>query len=197
MGRIQSYSVHTTTGRPITLRTAEESDAQALIAYQLHADQTSEHRITLPHERDTSIDNQQRWLRDMLKARNSLSVIAVDSDSERIVGFINFRGNERSRLAHTGHIGISIHADLRGHGIGSALIRAVLDWARATPDIEKVCLDVFETNTAARRLYERLGFREEFRREKAIKLAPGRYIDDFQMYQWVKGPQSHETPAAL
>jgi len=45
----------------------------------------------------------------------------------------------------------------RGHGVGEALVAAVIDWARKR-DATAVRLWVTETNPHARALYERLGF---------------------------------------
>ena len=45
----------------------------------------------------------------------------------------------------------------RGHGVGVALIDAVLGWAKTT-DADAVHLWVNEANATARRLYERCGF---------------------------------------
>ena len=50
-----------------------------------------------------------------------------------------------------------VRPEARGHGVGEALIAAVLDWARAR-NATSVHLWVTETNKAARLLYERCGF---------------------------------------
>jgi GNAT superfamily N-acetyltransferase len=47
--------------------------------------------------------------------------------------------------------------EARGHGVGEALIAAVLDWAGAR-NATSVHLWVTETNKPARLLYERCGF---------------------------------------
>ena len=52
---------------------------------------------------------------------------------------------------------LAVDADLRGQGIGSALLAAVEGRARAS-GIRRLSLDVVDTNPHARRLYERLGF---------------------------------------
>lgn len=53
--------------------------------------------------------------------------------------------------------GIVVRADSRGRGIGTALLRGVVEVARAT-GARTIRLDVVDTNPGARRLYERLGF---------------------------------------
>ncbi len=53
--------------------------------------------------------------------------------------------------------GIAVHPTSRGQGVGTRLLNAVLTMASAK-GLQSVRLDVVDTNPAARRLYERLGF---------------------------------------
>ena len=53
--------------------------------------------------------------------------------------------------------GLSVSAKARGQGVGTALLATLEDYARAER-YTHIRLDVIDTNTAARRLYERLGF---------------------------------------
>lgn len=53
--------------------------------------------------------------------------------------------------------GIAVSATHRGTGAGTALLRATIDLARSA-GCRTVRLDVIDTNRAARRLYERVGF---------------------------------------
>ena len=53
--------------------------------------------------------------------------------------------------------GIAVDQDYRGRGIGSQLLRRIIDYARDN-GFESVRLDVIDTNPGARRLYERVGF---------------------------------------
>lgn len=52
---------------------------------------------------------------------------------------------------------LAVGEEFRGRGIGTALIEAVMDRARSSGCC-KVTLEVRARNTAARRLYDRLGF---------------------------------------
>lgn len=53
--------------------------------------------------------------------------------------------------------GIAVHKDYRGRGVGSQLLKAVLDYGKSN-GFRTVRLDVIDTNSGARRLYERRGF---------------------------------------
>ncbi|MEM6327774.1 MAG: GNAT family N-acetyltransferase [Bacteroidota bacterium] len=53
--------------------------------------------------------------------------------------------------------GLVVHDDARGRGIGTRLLQAVVDLAGERGD-RSVRLDVIDTNTGARRLYDRFGF---------------------------------------
>ena len=53
--------------------------------------------------------------------------------------------------------GIAVHKDYRGQGIGSRLLRRVIDYAREN-GYATIRLDVIDTNPGAQRLYERRGF---------------------------------------
>jgi RimJ/RimL family protein N-acetyltransferase len=71
-------------------------------------------------------------------------------------------------------------------------MQLLIDWAAAHPKIERLTLAVFEPNTPARRLYEKLGFKVEGCREGEIKLAADRYADDLIMARWVKPAPTRE-----
>ncbi len=53
--------------------------------------------------------------------------------------------------------GLVVQPDMRGKGIGSGLLSAMFDLARKKK-CSQVRLSVMDTNTGARRLYERMGF---------------------------------------
>ena len=64
-------------------------------------------------------------------------------------------------LEDHGHVGILVVAgEAQGKGVGSALMRAAEDWAREQ-GYRKLTLSVFETNRAARAVYDHLGYAPE------------------------------------
>ncbi|MDN5872584.1 MAG: GNAT family N-acetyltransferase [Nitrococcus sp.] len=82
-------------------------------------------------------------------ASSSALVILIDA---RIAGYVQFR-NEGNRIYVQN---IALLPDVQSKGIGTRLIKELQ--AKATVRGVPLELDVFRTNTSARRFYERLGF---------------------------------------
>lgn len=58
-------------------------------------------------------------------------------------------------------LGMHVAADVRGRGIGRALLLDAIAWARAEPSVHKIALQVWPHNEAAIGLYRRCGFEQE------------------------------------
>lgn len=61
-----------------------------------------------------------------------------------------------------GIYGVVVAADQRGHGLGSQLMRDLLAWGRAQ-GAQRSYLQMLHNNSAARRVYDRLGYYEIYR----------------------------------
>jgi RimJ/RimL family protein N-acetyltransferase len=79
-----------------------------------------------------------------------------------------------------GELGMLVAADWRGQGVGSALVVAAIEWARAR-GLHKLSLGVFPQNAAAIALYRKFGFVEEGRRRQHIRRANGELWDLIEM----------------
>ncbi len=91
-------------------------------------------------------------------------------DCDRVVGFIDIKPNPQEGSRHRGLLGMGVHADFRGRGIGKRLLEAALEKAKRS-GLMRIDLCVYGANSAAYALYQRFGFKEEGRMVK------GRYID--------------------
>jgi RimJ/RimL family protein N-acetyltransferase len=81
----------------------------------------------------------------------------------------------------TATFGIMIgEPESRGKGYGTETARLMLDYAFTALGLHNVMLTVYEFNLAARRAYQKAGFREMGRRRSA-KLMGGRYWDEIFM----------------
>ena len=83
-------------------------------------------------------------------------------------------------MRHAGEFGLSVAKAYWGLGIASALIDALLDWAREGARILKIDLRVRADNTRAIALYRRKGFAVEGRLRNQI-LLDGTYYDHLWM----------------
>lgn len=77
-------------------------------------------------------------------------------------------------------LGVLVAAGSRGRGIGSALMEACLDWARAA-GAHKVVLSVWPHNHAARGLYAKFGFVHEGTLRRAVRRRNGELWDAILM----------------
>jgi GNAT superfamily N-acetyltransferase len=93
------------------------------------------------------------WLRRI--AGGSTFLAFLDGDDSRPAGL---SGGYRDDDGSYHLVSMWVHPRGRGHGVGAALIEAVVGWARTQPGATALCLWVTEDNKHARRLYERCGF---------------------------------------
>jgi RimJ/RimL family protein N-acetyltransferase len=79
-----------------------------------------------------------------------------------------------------GEIGMAVLKEWRGRGVGSALLAAAIEWARAE-GLHKLSLSVFPHNEAAIALYRKFGFVEEGRLVKQYRRQSGELWDAIEM----------------
>jgi len=80
-------------------------------------------------------------------------------DENGLAGTAGYYRDTREKRRHKGHIwGMYVAPRLRGQGAGKALLVETIRIARSSPGLRTILLSVSETQPAARRLYERLGF---------------------------------------
>lgn len=84
------------------------------------------------------------------------TVVAVDAG--RIVGTAKMGPNRPGPGAHVSTASFMVATDARGQGVGGALCRHVLDWARAEGYAGMQFNAVVDTNLAAVAIYRKLGF---------------------------------------
>lgn len=188
MARVHPKPMTSKTGRAYVVRTIELDDAQSLLDHATDFNATAlEFGVTLPEERQHSIEKQHAWITEHLDEPDWLALGAFDPGMPGVaLGAIHLTTEKRKRLRHAGTIGISVHSICRDEGIGRALVQGIIDWARSHPTLECVALNVFASNPRAIHLYRSLGFVDQYRQSGFIKMGPGEYVDDIRMAIWVK-----------
>ncbi|MDE2054169.1 MAG: GNAT family N-acetyltransferase [Xanthomonadaceae bacterium] len=96
--------------------------------------------------------------------------------------------------AHVFRLTIVVHPGHMERGIGRAMLRDLLDWARRDTRVGKIELNVRAGNLRAQHLYRSLGFVEEARFQRRVCRQDGEYEDDLGMAwfpdRWPPAPRS-------
>lgn len=108
------------------------------------------------------------------------SVQLVTEVDGRVVGILGLHPEENPRRRHTAMLGMAVHDDFQGQGVGSALVALALDLADNWLGLWRIELQVFVDNTAAVHLYEKFGFEIEGALHE-LALRNGAYVDAYVM----------------
>lgn len=170
-------------GETIVVRVAQPDDAASVLAHSRRVIEEAEFLITQPEEFDLTEEEEHEWIRTHGDEPGQLALVAEISGS--LVGLLFFESGQRKRMAHRGTLHMTVAAGFRGQGVGTALLQTLITWAESHPVIEKLSLAVMATNRPAIGLYQKLGFVEEGRLVRDVKLADGEYVDDLLMCRFV------------
>lgn len=162
-----------------TVRVAELRDAAELSELRVRIDGETEHMDREAGE--ARID--ERGFAELIEAdRNSpVRLFLVAESGGRLVGYARCEAGSLRRFAHRAEFGVCVLRDYWGCGIGSSLLRAVLEWSDAGERIAKIQLSVVATNESAIRLYRRHGFEIEGVLRKDRVHADGLFYDTVLM----------------
>ena len=107
-------------------------------------------------------------------------LVAVLKESGKVVGNIGLHPAGRERRAHVGQIGMMVHDDYQGQGIGSKLLAAAIELGERWLNLRRIELEVYTDNEPAIRLYQKFGFViEGTMRQFAFR--DGVYVDAYMM----------------
>jgi putative acetyltransferase len=104
-------------------------------------------------------------------------VACVDGE---VVGELGLGVSTNPRTRHTGNIGMAVHDDWQGKGIGTALMEAALDLADNWLNLTLIELRVYTDNAAGIALYETFGFEVEGTHRR-LAFRDGEYVDAYSM----------------
>jgi hypothetical protein len=104
---------------------------------------------------------------------------------KEVIGVLFLTRGKFEKNKHTAYLSIAIIEKFRKMEIGTALIQTSIEWAKEKK-VEKICLEVFSSNTAAINLYTKLGFIIEGRWKKQFKIKDD-YADDILMSIFLQG----------
>lgn len=139
------------------VRIASLDDAESLLQ---HVREVAAEEIYLQIERvDRTVLEERDWIQKF-DSMNSLLLVAACNN--RIVGSADFHRGRQPKSSHVVELGMAVRRDARRQGLGRAMLREGVEWARSE-GVQKLSLQVFATNQPAIGLYRSLGFEVEGR----------------------------------
>ena len=173
-------------GKKITIRQAELNDAEALLRYVEEIFKDDKFLLTTRREiaEDLTVEKQRERIEKYLN-KSGMIILIAEVDGV-IAGASGVDNDSKKRRRHVGKVGMSVLKEYRGIGCGTALLQSIIKWAKEDKIIEKLGLEVFASNAGAIGLYKKLGFREQGRALRELKINEDEYVDMILMYKFVK-----------
>ena len=166
----------------ITIRKAKVEDAHAIVTAEQEIAQTPGYFCSQPSE--LSEQNVIRTINVLGESENGIYLVAEQEG--KIAGHAFLEPLHLKSICHVAQLSIGVHHGWQEKGIGTALMKQVIDWAKQSKTIEKIELNVRASNDRAIALYKKMGFIEEGRLKNRIKINESLYIDDVLMALHVK-----------
>lgn len=180
MALFESKTIQIKNGEQVLLRPAAISEAQALLDCFIAITETSPYILSTPDSaRLKTVESQEKWIQASNESPCNLLIVAEHKN--RIIGITNSMAFTDFKRCHRAGLGMSVHHDYRGQGLGDALLSLLIECSRQMPELQQLELNVMSPNAAAHRLYKKYGFKECGRLENAYRLESGEYADDISM----------------
>nr|WP_297766328.1 GNAT family N-acetyltransferase [uncultured Butyrivibrio sp.] len=177
--RIEEEKITLKDGRNLTLRSAEEKDAQTMLDYIIKTAEETHFLVRYPEEISLDLEREKKIINDNLEAEDSVWFTVFDGD--KAVGNCSIsRHRNHIKLKHRCDFAIAIEQAYCGCGLGTILMTKSIDKAREL-GFEQMELGAYADNENGLALYRKMGFQEMGRNLRAFKLKDGTYIDEINM----------------
>ncbi len=157
------------------IRPATPSDAEAIAAAEADTARTPGLLVQWPGEIPVEA------FRDKIAKLADHGRYIVAEENGAVVGHAMLDPMSMHASAHLFQLTIVVHPGHVNRGIGTAMMRELLEWAQRDERVGKVELTVRAGNLRAQHLYRRFGFVEEARFRRRVRRIDGVFEDDIGM----------------
>jgi len=158
MLKIEPQKIALKNKKTVLIRQAEIADAENLLNCIKTYIPQSKYIPKLEQEIKLTLDQEKDWINSFLTSNNSLLLVAEYEG--KIIGNIDLTGSRRKIMEHTAVIGMGMLNEWRNSGLGSALLKQTIEWAKQNPILELIWLQVYTENKLGLSLYRKMGFEE-------------------------------------
>lgn len=165
-------------GKQLILRNAIAEDAKNIIEYLNIVGSESDNLLFGAGEFKLTVEQESEYIENINKDDNSLMLLGMIDN--RIVSVAQITTPNRRRIAHNSEIAISVKKEYWEIGIGSAVMKELIKFAKDNSSIKNISLGVRASNYNAIKLYEKHGF-EKIGIHKNFFYIDGNYYDEILM----------------
>ena len=161
--------------RDVILRSAEGTDAEALIEYLKVTTSETPYLIREPEEVTITLEQEKHFIESKIDAERELMLVATIDGKH--VGNCSLMGiAPYKRYAHRCEVAIALYQEYCGCGIGTAMMETMLEVAKNL-GYEQAELEVISDNVNAIELYKKLGFEKYGSFPNNMKYSDGTYAN--------------------
>ena len=153
----------------VEIRPIQNSDAES---FRLALDSVAKEKEYLLLEEAPPIDSVRFFIANNIE-KGYPQFVAVKNDA--VIGWADLIPPDLPGLKHSARLGMGVIKYYRGMGLGSALLKSVIDAAVGSGFV-RLELEVYTANQKAISLYKRFGFEEEGKKTR-YRYIDGRYYD--------------------
>ncbi len=167
-------------GRELTLRKAEKADAANILAYLNQVGGESDNLLFGKDGMQLPVEAEEEFIQSTNACKTSVLLVGLVENEIACVGSIS--ASSRERIAHLGEVAVSVAKKYWRLGIGEALMKEMIAFARQTGKLKTLYLGVRDGNDGAIALYRKLGF-VEYGRFPGFFCINGQFEDELLMYK--------------
>ncbi len=167
-------------GKEITFKMLVSDNAKDVLETMAIVAETSPYILRSAEDfRGTPLEDEIKWIENHNNNERGGAIGAFDKDD--LIGVLDFGAYKNIKMNHRVLLGIAIHHDYRGEGIGELFFEVLFSLVERIPNVDGIELSVMGENLIARKLYSKMGFKEVGLNPRAFRQADGRFIDDVKM----------------
>lgn len=174
----QEKTIPLKNGQTATLRSPTPADGREMLDFLKTTAGETEFLLRYPEECFTDVKAEEDFLAGITQSDSSIMILC-EMDGH-IAGNCHLSFRPQLKLRHRGEVAIALLQEYWGLGIGTALFEEMTAQAKEL-GLAQLELSYIEGNDRARRLYEKMGFREVAQIPNAFRLKDGTMRKDILM----------------